>query len=262
MPDFSPIQIAASLVFVGVAAALSLVQRLGLEMSVVWAALRAAAQLVVIGGALALVFAARAPLVWSWLWVVAMVVFAALTVRHRTPEVPAPVWLPLLAFGVAAVAGLGVLFGLGIFRLEARTLVPLAGMLIGNSLAATVLVGRRIVEEVRDKRDLVEARLALGLTSREAVHPHLRAAVRTALIPQIETTKAVGLVVLPGAMTGLIIAGADPMDAVLIQLAIMYLVLGSVVVTTAVVAFGLRQRLFTRDERLVPLPVPPDQAGR
>ena len=77
--------------------------------------------------------------------------------------------------------------------------------------------------------------------------------LRTALIPQIETTKAVGLIVLPGAMTGLILAGVDPIDAVQVQAAVMYLVLGSVATTTAVMALGIRRRLFTRDHRLVRL---------
>jgi putative ABC transport system permease protein len=78
--------------------------------------------------------------------------------------------------------------------------------------------------------------------------------VRTALVPQIETTKAVGIVFLPGAMVGLILAGADPMQAVRVQIAVMYLVLGSVAMTTSVVAIGLERRLITPDHRLVPLP--------
>ena len=77
------------------------------------------------------------------------------------------------------------------------------------------------------------------------------AALRTALIPQIETTKAVGLVVLPGAMTGLILAGVKPLDAVLVQASVMYLVLGSVATTTTVVALGVQRRLFTADHRLL-----------
>jgi putative ABC transport system permease protein len=80
--------------------------------------------------------------------------------------------------------------------------------------------------------------------------------MRTAMIPQIESTKAVGLVFLPGAMTGLILAGVSPVDAVQVQLAIMYLILGSVATSVTVVALGLARRLFTEDSRLVPLPRP------
>lgn len=77
--------------------------------------------------------------------------------------------------------------------------------------------------------------------------------LRTAITPQIENTRALGIVFLPGAMTGLILAGVDPLDAVLVQLALMYLILGAVVVTATLTVLGARRRLFTADHRLVPL---------
>jgi putative ABC transport system permease protein len=180
-----------------------------------------------------------------------------LTVRWRAPEVPGLFSLALVAFGCSAALTLGVLFGLGVFELNVRTVIPLSGLMMGNSLAATVLVGRRLIEELRDKRDEVEARLALGQSARDAAQPYVRAALRTAMIPQVETTKAVGLVVLPGAMTGLILAGVDPLHAVLVQAAVMYLVLGSVATTTTVIALGVQRRLFTHDHRLRYLAVEP-----
>jgi putative ABC transport system permease protein len=241
----------ASGVLIAVAVALSLAQRLSLERSILWAALRALVQLLAIGVLLAVVLAEDAPLWWSWVWVAVMVLFAAATTARRAPEVPGVLVLSLSAYSAAAAVSLGVLFGLGVFELQPRTLVPLAGMLVGNSLASTVLVGRRVVEGLQDRRDEVEARLALGMTSKEAGSPMLRDAVRTALIPQIETTKAVGVVFLPGAMVGLILAGAEPAAAVKVQVAVMYLVLGSVATTTAIVALGVRARAFSSDHRLV-----------
>src|SRR5690606_22197545 len=121
----------------------------------------------------------------------------------------------IAAFSAAALVSLGVLLGFGIFDANGRTIVPLAGMMIGNSLSATVLVARRLHAEAIDRRREIEARLALGLSATAAFAPHQRDALRTALIPQIETTKAVGIVFLPGAMVGLILAGADPLDAIL-----------------------------------------------
>ncbi len=256
--DVTPIGLAISLIMVAVAIGISLRQRLGVEWSLVWATVRSLIQLLVIGLVLAVIIDPTAPLAWSWAWVAAMVVFAALVMQRRAPEVSGVVRLGLVAFATAAVLTLGVIFGLGIFPLEARALVPLAGMMVGNSMNATIVTARRVVEELRDKRGEVEARLALGQPTMLAARPYLRAALRTALIPQIETTKAVGLVFLPGAMTGLILAGVEPVDAVLVQAAIMYLLLGSVAATTAVVGLGMVRRLFTRDHRLRPLPRPVD----
>jgi putative ABC transport system permease protein len=129
-------------------------------------------------------------------------------------------------------------------------------MMIGNSLAGTALAARRVVAELRDNREQVEARLALGHSWHDSSRPYVREALRTALLPQIESTKAVGLVALPGAMTGLILAGVDPFDAVRVQLALMYLILGSVATSVTIVGMGLTRRLFTTDHRLVRLPRP------
>ncbi len=243
--------LATSLVLVVVAIGLSAWRRLDLERSIAWASARAIVQLLAIGWILQILFESNQSLAWSWLWVMMMVLFAAETVRRRAREVPDVFPLALAAFAAAGAVSLGVLFGLGVFDLSARTLIPLAGLMIGNSMTATILVARRLFEELRDKRAEVEARLALGRESSEAARPYVRHALRTALIPQIETTKAVGLIFLPGAMTGLILAGVDPIDAVRVQAAVMFLVLGSAATTTVVVALGVQRRLFTREHQLV-----------
>ncbi len=249
--DISYLGLAASGILIGVAVALSLWRRLGVERSLLWAAARALVQLLLVGVALGLVVDDGDPIVLSWLWIVVMVGFASWTVGRRTPGVPGVRSLALVAFSAALLVTLGVLFGFRVFEVTGRTVVPLGGMIVGNSLAATALVARRVHDEIDDHRDLIEGRLALGLSGRDAFAPHLRSALRTALIPQIETTKAVGIVFLPGAMVGLILAGTDPAEAVKVQVAVMYLVLGSVATTTTVMAMGLGRRAFTGDHRLV-----------
>jgi putative ABC transport system permease protein len=256
--DVGAIGVAASLVLVAVAVALSWRGGLGLERSLVWAAARALAQLLLVGAALALVIGPDRPLILSWAWIAAMIGFAADVARRRAPEVPGMLKLSLAAFAGTGLVALATVFGLGILPLEGRALVPIAGLAIGNAMTATVLAARRIVEELRDRRLEVEARLALGHASSVAARPFVRSALRAALVPQIETTKAVGIVFLPGAMSGLILAGVDPLDAVLVQIVVMYLVLGSAATATTIVAVGLVRRLFTPDHRLVPLRRPPD----
>ncbi len=242
--------LALSGILVAVALGLSMLRRLGVSRDLIVAALRALAQLLVVGAALVLVVDDDDPLVWTWIWVVLICCLAALVVKRRAPEVPGAARLALLSFAAAAAMSLGVLFGLGIFEPTGRAIVPLAGVMVGNSMTATVVASRRIVAEARDHRDLIEAKLALGLSSAQAFAPHLREALRTALVPQIETTKTVGLIALPGSMTGLILAGVDPTDAVRVQVAIMYLVLGSVATTTSVMALGLTRGIFSSDHRL------------
>lgn len=246
--------LATSLVLVGVAVGLSAWRGLGLERSIVWSCLRALVQLLLVAGALAVVVDPGAPIVLSWLWVAVMVVFAAVTVQRRAPEVPGALPVALVAIGAATGAALVVLFGLQIFPVDGRTVVPLSGMQVGASLTACVLAARRVVSELTERRPEVEARLALGQPWQEASRPYVRNAVRTALTPQIETTKALGIVFLPGAMTGLILAGVEPLAAVQVQLAIMFLILGAVATTVTVVGVGITRRLFTADHRLVRVP--------
>lgn len=248
--------LAASLVLVALALGLSAVQGLGVARTMAWSTVRAGAQLTVVGWALVVVLDPDAPRGLAWAWVVFMVVVAAATIAQRAPEVPGAFTIGLAAIAAVAVVSLGVIFGLGIFPAEPAAVVPLAGMMVGNSMSATVLAARRVVAEISDHRLDVEARLALGRSGRDASRPHLQVALRTALTPQIEQTKSVGLIALPGAMTGLILAGVEPAEAVQVQLAIMYLILGSVATSVTVVGLGVARRLFTSDHRLVRLPPP------
>jgi putative ABC transport system permease protein len=252
--DVSWVGLAASTLLVVVAIGVSVWRRLGLERDMAIATARAAGQLLAVGSALALVLAPDAPLWWSWVWVVGIVGFAGATVRSRAPVLPGVLGISMLANGVTAVTAFGLVFGLGVFPLEPRTLVPIAGMVIGNAMKAQVVSAQQTVDAVANGRLELEARLALGQPSSVASRPITRSVLRTALSPQIETTKAVGLVFLPGAMTGLILAGVDPIDAVMVQAALMYIILGAVATSTAVITLVGIRRLFTRDHRLVPLP--------
>ncbi len=243
--------LAASLLLIAVTIGISLWRRLDLERDVIVATLRALAQLLGVGYVLTLVIDPDQPIVLAWAWLVFMVGFAAWTVSRRAPEVPGVLGLALLSLAISTAATVAVIFGLGIFPAEARAIVPVGGMMVGNAMTSTVVAGRRIVAEFSEKRADVEARLALGQPWQEASRPSLRSALRTGMTSQIETTKAVGLVFLPGAMTGLILAGVDPVDAVRVQAAIMFLILGAVSINVVVIGTGVTSRLFTDDHRLV-----------
>lgn len=245
--------LALSLILVAVAVGLSMWQGLRLERDMLWATGRALVQLLAVGYVLLFIVDEDTPVVFAWAWVVVMLCVAAVTARRRAPEVPGITWLTLGATSGSALLSLFVVFGLGVYPAVGRAIVPIAGMMIGNSIGSIVVASRRILGELADRRPEVEARLALGQPWQQASKPFVRSALRTALTSQIESTKAVGLVFLPGAMTGLILAGADPVDAVLVQAAIMYLILGCVATNVVVIGLGLTRRLFTPDHRLVRL---------
>ncbi len=248
--------LAASLVLIAITIAISVWRRLGLERDVIIAVVRGGAQLLAVGYALGLIIVVDEPeenVAFAWAWLGFMVLFAAWTVSRRAPEVPGVFRLALQALLASTAVTVAVIFGLGIFPPETRTIIPIGGMMIGNAMSSTVVAGRRIVAEFSEKRPDVEARLALGQSWQEASRPSLRSALRTGMTTQIETTKAVGLVFLPGAMTGLILAGVDPVEAVRVQTAIMFLILGAVAINVVVIGTGVTSRLFTDDHRLIRL---------
>ena len=127
----------------------------------------------------------------------------------------------------------------------ARYLIPLGGMAIGNSMNAASLTLTRIRDDVREQRPKVEAALALGATGRQAASPILKTALQSALIPLIDATKTTGIIFLPGAMVGMIIAGANPLEAVRLQIVVLYMLLGSVSIAAILVGTLSYRSFFT-----------------
>jgi len=252
-------QVAASLVLVAIAALVGWWLRLGVTRRIIIAALRAGIQLLLVGLLLTAIITARGAHWWAWVWVAVMVAITSLVARRRAPEIPGG-WLVTVASVVSATAVcLLVIFGFGILEYSPINVVVIAGITIGNTLPSIVLAGKQLVGALRDGRGQIESLLALGFDVLGVTRFAGAEIARTALIPQIERTNVVGLIALPGAMTGLLLAGTDPVDAVLVQLIVMFLVLGAVATSVVVtIAVGMR-RMFTPDLRLKLAAGPPDQ---
>lgn len=244
--------LAASLVLVGVSIALAWWLRLGVERSIAWASARAAVQLVAVGVLLSLIVDTSWEALLAPLWILAMVAIASITVARRAGR--RSVLVPA-ALAITASTGLSlvVVFGFGVLPFEPIQAIVVAGITIGNTLPATVLAADRVRTQLTDGRPVIEGMLALGIDARGSTRYVVSEATRVSLIPQIERTKVVGLIALPGAFTGLLIAGVQPLEAAIIQLVVMYLVLGSVAVSTATVALVTARAAFTPDQRLRPV---------
>jgi len=235
-------QVAAALALVALATAISYWRRTDLERDIVVATLRSFVQLTAIGYAIKLIF--DADTIWLVLGLLAvMIVFGALTARSRAKEVPDAFWPLLGGLTIAAATTLGLVVALGIFEPTPRYLVPVGGMVIGNAMTASAVALNRLGDEVAESRAAIEATLALGATAREAAEPFVRRALRSGTIALVDSTKTTGLIFFPGTMVGMLLAGADPTDAVRLQLILLYALLGSVA-TSALVATGLAYRNF------------------
>lgn len=245
-------EVLASFSLVALVVAISIWRRLGVERSVLWAAVRATVQLLAVGFFFSAIFESSGAEVWAWLWVVGMVVVSAWVVQRRTPTVPGIFGIGLAAITATVAVALAVVFGLRILETQPVAVVVIAGIVIGNTMPSVVQGADRMMASLREDRGQVEAMLALGFDGPEAMRALVAEVVRTALIPQIQRTKVVGLIALPGAMTGLLLAGTDPVDAVIIQLVVMFLVLGAVAISVVVVALAISRQALTPDLRLAP----------
>ncbi len=235
-------QVIATLALVALAAAISFWRKADLEEDIAVATIRSFVQLTAIGYAIKLIFEADTS--WRVLALLAvMVLFGALTARSRAKKVPGAFWPLLIALAVAGASTLGLVVALGVFAPTPRYLVPVGGMVIGNAMTASAVALNRLGDEVADSRARIEATLALGATAREAAAPIVRRALRSGMITLIDSTKTTGLIFFPGTMVGMLLAGANPTDAVRLQLILLYALLGSVAIA-ALVATGLAYRNF------------------
>ena len=248
-------EVAASLALVALAIAASFWQRADLEGDIAVAVVRSFIQLTAIGYVIKVIFE-QDELVFVLALIVVMVVFGALTARRRARRVPGAFWPLLLALGLAGGLTLGLVVALGIFEPEPRYLVPVGGMVIGNSMTAAAVALNRLGDEMRDSARQIEATLALGASSTEAAAPTLRRALRSGTIALVDSTKTTGLIFFPGTMVGMLLAGAEPTDAVRLQLILLYVLLGSVALAGLTATTLAYRNFFTPAHQLREPPEP------
>ena len=231
---------AALIALVGITAGLGARAGLGQSRAVVYATVRALVQLLAVGAVIVVVF--RTP-VLAPLYLLLMASAAAWTSGRRLRAASRAVPTAGLAIVAGAAVSSAVIFLCRALPVDARTVVPLVAQLIGGSMTATTLAGQRFLDDVAAGWDEVEAWLSIGATSRQAVLEPARRAARRALIPALDQTRNVGLVVLPGAFVGLLLGGATPLQAGRLQLLVLVGLLAAETVAAVTVTTVLSYRL-------------------
>jgi len=243
-------RILGALILVGLAVGISFWQQVDLERDMLVAVGRAFVQLIAIGYALDLIFATQG-VVWILLVVLVMISVAGYTAGRRGQLVPNSHRVATSAISLGVILTLGLLIILRIFPFEPRFIIPIAGMIVGNSMTVTGLVMARLRDDLKLQRPQIEAALALGATQQQAARSQLRRALATGMTPIIDNTKTVGLISLPGAMTGMILAGASPLEAVQLQIIVMYMLIGAAAFSGLTAAFLSYRQFFTRAHQLI-----------
>lgn len=235
--------------------ALSLALHLKLERQLALASVRMVVQLVLVGYVLTFLFAAVSPL-WTALAAFIMVLFASREIVVRQKRRLLGLWTYGLGAGCTLLAaGTVTIFSL-LTQLRPepwyhpRYALPLLGMILGNTMTGVSLGLDVLVNGVMRERAAVESCLALGGTRYQALLPVIRDALRSGFMPTINGMAAIGLVSLPGMMTGQILAGVEPVDAVKYQLLIMFLIAGGTGLGTLAAVLGGGRLLTDHRHRL------------
>ncbi|KAH1070527.1 hypothetical protein GLYMA_03G175800v4 [Glycine max] len=239
----------AATAVVCLAVALSFYQKLGLELEMVVAIVRAFIQLSIIGFVLEFIFR-QDNAGWILLAYLFMVSIAGYTAGQRAKHVPRGKYVAGASILTGTAVTMLVLVALSVFPFTPRYIIPVAGMMVGNSMTVTGVTMKRLRDDIKTQMNLVETALSLGATPRQATHEQVKRALILALSPVVDNTKTVGLISLPGAMTGLIMGGASPLEAIQLQIVVMNMMIGAATVSSIMATYLCWPAFFTKAYQL------------
>ncbi|GAA4861170.1 iron export ABC transporter permease subunit FetB [Paenibacillus vulneris] len=238
-----------TLVFIAITILISMWQKLGLGKEIAIGTVRSAVQLLFIGYVLQFVFNARQP-VFLILILCMMIAVASWNAGSRGKGLSGIRWRIAIAISTTEGLTMALLLGLGIIEKTPQYIIPISGITIGSAMVVSGLFINQMKREVQASKGEIEVLLSLGATSRQAIHEPLKRSVKSSMIPTIDGMKTVGLVQLPGMMTGMIVAGADPVQAVKYQILIMFTLVSSAALTSIILSLLSYKLWFTKDDRL------------
>ncbi|MBD2439249.1 ABC transporter permease [Nostoc sp. FACHB-110] len=237
-----------------IAIGLSAWEKLGLELNLAIATGRTILQLLVLGYVFDFIFAINNP--WAVLVILAiMLTVTAIVARNRISQ-KIPLVLPVV-WGAILVSTALTLFYTYLLILqpdrwfEARYLIPLAGIIIGNGMNAAAIAGERLVSTMNNSSGEIETHLSLGATPQQAVTQYRREAIRAAILPTLNQMMLIGMATLPSITTGQLLGGVNPLDAVSYEILILFMVAVANLLTTILVTRGLCRQFFNSAAQLI-----------
>ena len=242
-------EVGMSLIMVAIAWLASRWRHLPVGKEMTFGVLRAFVQLIAVGYALHFIFDLQSP------WLILLALFVMITVgahaaAERSKDFKGAFVFNFVSILIGFMITLATMLLFDIISWQARYVIPLSGMIIGNSMNASALAIDRLCSDLRGNRAEVETALSLGRSWRAASQRFQRSAAIAGMTSILNFMKTVGIVALPGAMTGMILAGAEPLDAVLLQVIVAYMLLSSTTITSVVAVEMTARRFFTPAHQL------------
>lgn len=226
-------------------------QKLGLEKDIIVGTIRSAIQLLAVGYVLQFIFGSD-QIIYVILIIIFMISVAAWNAAKRGKGLRGLVWRIGLAIATMELLMMVILLGLHIIEPTPQYIIPISGMTIGSAMVVSGLFINHFKHEIQQSKGQIETLLSLGATVPQAIQEVRKRSVKFSMIPTIDGMKTVGLVQLPGMMTGMIIAGADPVIAVRYQILIVFSFTASAAITSMLLSVLSYRLFFTPDQRLKP----------
>ncbi|MDF7680108.1 iron export ABC transporter permease subunit FetB [Enterobacteriaceae bacterium ESL0689] len=242
-----------SMVLVLVAIIISYREKLALEKDILWSVCRAVVQLIIVGYVLKYIFAVNHVLL-TLLMVLFICFNAAWNAQKRSKYVDKAFVSSFIAITVGTGLTLTVLVFSHSIAFVPMQVIPIAGMIAGNAMVAVGLCYNTMGQFFRSEQQPIIEKLSLGATPRQAAKPLIRASIRAALIPTIDSAKTVGLVSLPGMMSGLIFAGIDPVKAIKYQIMVTFMLLSTASLSTIIASYLTYRHFFNARDQLIVSP--------
>ncbi|WP_421078321.1 iron export ABC transporter permease subunit FetB [Methanothermococcus sp. Ax23] len=232
-----------SFIFVIVALALSFKEKLGTEKEILFVSILALIQLFILGYILIHIFTLG--MAFAYLLMLIMIFVASYIVNKEVKLSNKKKLFSclFLTYLTTAIVSLLILIFSNIVPYEPRYVIPLMGMVIGNSMNTVHLTLNKIIDIIKSNRNELWGYLSLGATEFQALKPFMKNAINSAIIPQMNRTKSVGIIFIPGAMTGMILSGADPIYAAEIQIVIMWMILSGAVISGLLICYLIYKEL-------------------
>ncbi|MEN2326810.1 ABC transporter permease [Lacticaseibacillus paracasei] len=245
----SPITLLLALILVLIALAINLKEDLGMTKDLIIGVVRAVIQLTVVG--FVLTYIIKADTVWLTLAMIAVIIFnAAWNAKKRAGTIPNALVTSLLAITTATGLTLVMLVAVKAIRFVPSQINPICGMIASNVMVAIGLAYRSLNTEFNDLRQQVLERLALGADLKQASQSLIVNAIKTGMAPTIDSAKTVGLVSLPGMMSGLIFAGIDPTKAIMYQIMVTFMLLGATSIGSFIAVYRSYPRFYNARKQL------------
>ena len=224
-------------------------EKLGLEKEIVISMVRAIIQLIIVGYILDVIFGLKNP-ICTLILILIMIVNAAVNIKKRGEKINNVFTISFVSMLIGTSVTMSVLVISGVIKFNPNEVIPIAGMIISNSMIAIGLSYRNLNSSFKNKREEVEVKLSLGADVKEASKGILRDSVKVAIIPTIDSAKTLGIVSLPGMMTGLILAGVAPLMAIKFQIMVTFMLLSASSIATIIATYLCYKDFFNERKQL------------